>query len=49
MGLFLRVILGTLEYLAIPPPPVDESLLKLDALSRRDRLGGLFHEYNVAA
>jgi transposase len=36
------------------PPPIDESapssvLLQLDRLRRRDRLGGLLHEYELAA
>ncbi len=36
------------------PPPIDEpapsaELLQLDLLRRRDRLGGLLHEYKIAA
>jgi putative transposase len=36
------------------PPPIDEpprrnELLQLDRLHRRDRLGGLLHEYELAA
>jgi len=36
------------------PPPADEpaprnELLQLDRLRRRDRLGGLLHEYELAA
>jgi hypothetical protein len=36
------------------PPPINEpaprsELLQLDRLHRRDRLGGLLHEYDLAA
>ena len=38
--------------LALPPPPSERAqgeVLALDRLRRRDRLGGLIHEYQLAA
>jgi putative transposase len=44
--------LGQRPPLALPPPteePAAGELVLLDRLRRRDRLGGLIHEYQLAA